>query len=233
MVKNVFLYYRKVFIYMATVKNKKAVIQKEAEINKRLLTIVAIILVLFGIVAITYAWLTQTITSDNDNVIVTGSLELTLNDENPILKIGGDYGYGVPISDDGGMQIDPYSFTVTNIGTIKAKYSVYLDDTLSYTNINNDVISINNNRISDEKLDYNLRVGSSDSNEVVAKLSTLGNPRKLVEQDTLTPGQSRTYYLRMWIDKDANTVDTYNKVFAVKLRVSATQTENPTIPVGP
>ena len=199
---------------------------KESFVKRRKKELIAAVITLVIILGVSFAWLTQTLNGTTENVIVSGNLKLVLNNESPILRLGGDYGYGEPMSNEMGLTGAPYTFTITNTGTEEAYYNLYLDDVSSYKNRNNQTVNItdgtNGTRISDTKIDYNLRVGT-DTNSTVATLSSLGNPRELVTGATLAAGVSVTYSLRLWIDSSAVNSDVVGKVFAGKLRIEATQ----------
>ena len=189
-------------------------------LGKKELIIIAIALLI--VVGVSFAWLTQTITNSRENVIVAGKLELQLSGGDPIIKIGGTYGYGYPMTDYDGIQTTPYGFMVTNTGTEHASYKIYLDDVNSYTDKDGYTVNVtNNNRISDSFLKYTLTTGTPTVGNA-ASLASTGTPRVIVI-DTLAPGQSKTYNLRLWITGTATNSDVVGKAFAGKLRIEATQ----------
>ena len=202
------------------------------EKRKKELTLLGVALV--AIIGISYAWLTQTITSTNTNVIVAGNLLLTLTESSQIVGLP----HTAPISDNAGLSSDPYTFTVTNSGSVKAKYSVYLDDTDWNGYYNSVYYNHVSGKLSASVLDYNLRIGNSDSNTTINSFSSLSNPRLIATNQVLAPGESLTYNLRVWIDKSATNEDCYDeststyKYWAGKIRIEATQYYNPTIPTG-
>ena len=140
-------------------------------------------LALLVVIGISFAYLTQTLISTRSNVIVSGNLKLTLNNESPIIKIGGDTGYGEPMLDEMGLTGTPYTFTITNTGTEEATYTIYLDNVDSYKNSSNQTVNITTStRISDKKIDYNLRVGNSDTNTTVTSLIVLEEEPQLIQE---------------------------------------------------
>ena len=210
-------------------EEKKSMEEKQSFITKHKKELIISGLALLIVIGISFAYLTQTLISTRNNVIVSGKLQLSLGDEQPIIKIGGDTGYAEPMLDSTGLTGTPYTFTITNTGTEEATYTIYLDNVDSYKNSNNQTVNITNStRISDKKIDYNLRVGNSDTNTTVTSLNSIGrgtetNPRILVINDTLSAGGTRNYTLRLWIDSSATNTDTQGKVFAGKIRIEATQ----------
>ena len=196
--------------------NKKSFFEER---KKELILIAIAILVVIGV---SFAWLTQTLNSSRTNVIVAGKLELTLDNESPIIKVGGDYGYGFPMSDYDaivGEQAATYTFRLRNTGTEPASYVLFLDDVDSYTNASNESVSITSgNRIPNDRLRYSLN-GSTPQN-----LSAAGSPRRLIA-GTLAAGAQTTYTLKVWINTYAENSDVVGKVFAAKIRVESTQSD--------
>ena len=205
--------------------------KRKSFIEKRKKELILIAIALLIVVGVSFAWLTQTIRSISENVIVSGNLQLTLNNESPIIKLGGVYGYGEPMSDTAGLATTPYTFTVTNTGTETAFFVLFLDDVNSYTDVNNQTVSITSaTRISDAKIKCNFK-GSinggswSGQNNEVHTLDMMGNPRNLTSGYglSLAPGSSATFNLRLWISSTATNDDVVGKVFAARLRIEATQ----------
>ena len=226
--------------------------------NKKGLIIAGVILLV--IIGVSYAWLTLTINGSSNNVIVGGSLQLSLGNESPIVKIGGAYGYAVPLANADGYQTTPYTFTLTNNSEVPVTYSLYLDNVDSYTDANSNTVSItSSSRINGSKLKYSLLSGTgtlpAENITYISKCDTVGmNPHlndaitnnldiiSVVENSTascddsgvqtIQPGQSINYQLRIWINSTATNDDVYdsansiNKVFAAKLRVEAQQYHN-------
>ena len=215
-------------------KAKKSFIQE----RKKELIVIGIILLI--IVGVSFAWLTQTLNGTKENVIVSGNLKLTLSNESPIIKLGGTYGYGEPMTDAMGLTQAPYTFTVTNTGTEDAYFSLYLDDVNSY-DVGSSTVYVttgeNGNRMSDSDVKFQIKTQGTTCNTATT-LSVLESPRRLGTTDCettypisdnyagnhLAAGASRTYELRVWINSAA-TNSVVGKVFAAKLRIEATQND--------
>ena len=204
-------------------------------IKKKKKEIIITVVTLLILVGISYAWLRQTVTSNQKNVLMAGKLRLTILNEDPIVKAGGEDGYAIPMDDSVGLATKPYTFTVENTGTIDASFGISLVDASSYNETTsvggygygyssgNSVerqITSSSQRIPDNKIKYNLREGS-DTNTNTALLSSASN--RILVTGTLAPGASKTYQLRLWIDSAAEASDVEDKTFAANLKIDAIQ----------
>ena len=226
-------------------ENENIVEEKKERISfvkKRKKELILTGIALIIVVGITFAWLTQTLNSNNKNVLLSGNLVLTLLNEDPIIKAGGENGYAIPMDDAHGLATTPYTFTVKNNGNVDASYNISLTNSESYTetvavtdaygnqvtdnygypsyqNIERQVY-YDSQRIADNLIKYNIREGS-DTNTTTSLLSSTTD--RVFISGTLAPGETKTYYLRLWISQDAEKTDIVNKVFAANLKIDAIQ----------
>ena len=172
------------------------------------------------LIGVSYAWLTLTLNGTKTNVLKAGSLSLTLTDTatNGINMTG-----AVPMLDEVGVTTDPYTFTLTNNGTIESEYTIYLDDV---------ALETNETRIADSAIKYNL-VKDDVSVKTELLSSTGNNPNRVLETGVIPAGESYEYDLRLWIDQNATTAIN-GKVFRGTIRVEASQIieEAPLVPTA-
>lgn len=183
-------------------KNNK----KESVIIRRILFLLILVVLLIGS---SFAWYTVTLTGTKNNILKAGTLSLELDDQTAeginLEKI-------IPVSDEEGMTYVPYSFTLKNNGNIDSEYSIYLDDV---------EIEEGKDRVEDKFIKY----GIIEDNETptIALLSTTGqNPNRVIASGTITPNQTISYELRIWLDYDA-TNEAMDTIFKAKIRIEATQ----------
>ena len=118
---------------------------------------------------------------------------------------------GVPMLDEVGESQTPYTFTLTNNGTVESEYTIYLDDVS---------LESNETRLPDSVIKYNLVKDGSSS---TALLSSIGsNPNRILDSGVIGPEESHSYELRLWLDENMTNAD-MGKVFKGKIRVEASQ----------
>ncbi|MDO5003333.1 MAG: BspA family leucine-rich repeat surface protein [bacterium] len=195
--------------------------------NNIKLLVGAIILTLVVVLGTTYAWLRITRNSNVINKIKAGSLEMILDDSTTDgIKLINE----VPKSYRQGMETKEYTFTLTNTGTTNNNYSIYLDDVLTFTNDENQEVTItDDNKLADTKIRYILL--KDDEVAAASKSKLLSNTiERSIDGGKITSKQTIKYSLRIWIDSkagDNNTQDeVMGKLFNAKLRVEASQTVN-------
>ena len=197
---------------------------KEKKKNNIKLLVGAIILTLVVVLGTTYAWLRITRNSNVINKIKAGSLEMILDDSTTDgIKLINE----VPKSYRQGMETKEYTFTLTNTGTTNNNYSIYLDDVLTFTNDENQEVTItDDNKLADTKIRYILL--KDDEVAAASKSKLLSNTiERSIAGGKITSKQRIKYSLRIWIDSkagDNNTQDeVMGKLFNAKLRVEASQ----------
>ena len=183
--------------------------------KKTIITITSMVAVLLVIIGVTYAYWLVTKTQTNDNLISTGCLDISLTGEKNDIELQDQF----PLSDEDGMKLTPYEFTVTNNCTTSVDYQVNLES------IGDSASAIKANAIK-VALDDNVRLlsiggtneptvsGAYESNTLV--YGTLAGSSEETEEDTVT------YELRIWIDEDAP-ISEQNKTYAGKISVTIGQ----------
>ncbi len=181
-------------------KRKKIKINKEnrSEFNFKevALTKMAkrqLLVTLFSIIGVTvislgsaYAVFTSVSKSKDYNVIKVGTLNIDFGtDSSNTINLSGQY----PMSDEEGLKLTPYTFTIKNTGTLTADYEVFIQD-------DQDMISQDNcsgNQLNKDYIRYKLDTGTP------ANLSSIAGSNYKIATGSLEPNGSATYTLYVWI----------------------------------
>ena len=206
--------------------------KKEEKKQERNLLIIAGVL-LIAVIGVTYAWLTQTIDKTKTNVIKAGTLELTYKNESEGIYLSGEKAQ--PVSDEEGKKYTPYKFTLKNTGDFKADYTIYLDDTTTYKDGEEEITIEKDKFMKNAFVKYRLlssntyttdtKPEGTSNIETLQLLSDLEeSPKRVLEEGTLASGESKDYELTLWISSEADN-SVVGTVFAGKIRVEATQSQ--------
>ena len=186
---------------------------KEKLKNKKLVyTIIGIISVLLVAVAVTYAYWLVTKSQQGENVISSGCLDISLNGTNDI-TLSDQF----PMSDEDGMKLTPYEFTVTNNCNTSVDYQIALEA------IGEESASISSNALKvalndDAKL-FSSYAEVDTTVEGAYESRILGFSRLSAKG---SEGASDSYSLRIWIDENAD-ISEMNKIFKSKISVTIGQ----------
>lgn len=148
-------------------------------------TILLIAICLVTLVGSSYALFTKTLTGTKKVSVQTGTLKVDFAEGNRI-----NLSNIAPMSDSDGMNTTPYTFTITNSGTMSAYYTVRNEEDSSNT-LNNKYIK------------YRLINDNYDSG--IKTLDTMGNGYYMLSSEgSLSVGQSVTYKLYLWLSSEAD-----------------------------
>ena len=155
-----------------------------------------------------YAVFTSISRSAEYNVIKVGTLNIDFgaNSSNTI-NLTGQY----PMSDEEGVTLTPYTFTITNTGTLPADYEVLIQD-------DQDMISHDNcanNQLNKDYIRYKLDTGTPNN------LSSIAESNYRIATGSLDVGGSVTYTLYVWIREGVGN-DVLNKHYHGKIVVNGT-----------
>ena len=188
---------------------KRDDLNMKSKINKQnIFLIILLIILIFIILGMSYAFLQTSFFASKDSVLKVGSLSLVLDEsEGNAITVSADG----PLSDNEGVNLDNYySFKITNNGKVSSSYTIYLDD---------QPLDEGDVRIDQKYVHYSLE--RNDSNNVAKSLT--GNQK--LESGIINSGQTINYKLRLWFSNDM-TAEEENKVFKAKLRIEASQNIN-------
>lgn len=186
--------------------------------KNKLIVIIGILLILSLLMSLSYAyWLISKKQSGN-NVVTTKCLDITMSNEQNDITLTNQY----PISDEEGMKLVPYEFTITNNCNTSVDYQVALE-----------ILGEENNKInlSSIKISFNDKIELLEAKKDVAPTIEEAYNSKLLNFARLSPkgseGSSDSYKLKLWIDKSAP-IEEINKTFISKISVTIGQgIENP------
>ena len=175
-----------------------------------LLGVIGTLLLLTGV---SYAYWRLTLTQTGTNQISSSCLEVSLTNEQNDIHLE----KAAPISDEEGLSLTPYTFTITNTCNDYATYRANLE-ILNTTTLNEEYVKV--------ALSEDIQGKVSDHQRVDPTLDNV-NRSYLLKTGYLNPNESITYNLRLWMDEDVTVEDdAMNKVFHAKVTVIASYMTN-------
>ena len=177
-----------------------------------------LLVTLFSILGVTiislgsaYAVFTSVSKSADYNVIKVGTLNIDFGeDSSNTINLRGHY----PMSDEEGLKLKPYVFTITNTGTLAADYEVFIQDDQDMINQDN----CSSNQLNKDYIRYKLDTGSP------ANLSSIAGSNYKIATGSLEAGGSVTYTLYVWIREGVGN-DVLNKHYHGKIVVNGVNTQ--------
>ena len=139
-----------------------------------------------------YAIFSTTVKSENYNTITVGTLKIDFseNKDGNVINLNGAY----PVSDEEGAKEKPYTFTITNTGTLDASYKI---------RIVNDTDMIEKDGCQNNLLDFSdikVKVGNDNS----FLLSDKDSNDYVVAEGVIASQSQASYDIRMWIKENAS-----------------------------
>ena len=177
-----------------------------------------LLVTLFSILGVTiislgsaYAVFTSVSKSADYNVIKVGTLNIDFgSDSSNTINLTGQY----PMSDEEGLKLEPYKFTIQNTGTLTADYEVFIQDDQDMINHDN----CSGNQLNKDYIRYKL------DTESPANLSSIAGSNYKIATGSLEPGGSVTYTLYVWIREGVGN-DVLNKHYHGKIVVNGVNTQ--------
>ena len=170
--------------------------------NKKIIILIILILIsILTLIGSSYALLTKTFTSKKLSIEV-GTLKVDFTEGNAI-----NLDNTKPMSDSDGVNTTPYTFTITNSGTIDSYYTISNEEDT-------------NNTLDTTYLKYKL-VSNDGYDSGIKRLKDIGTGTyRIVDERALLKSKSVTYKLYLWIASDApNSIQ--NKVYKSKIIVNS------------
>ena len=180
--------------------------------KKIILSVLGILLILSLLVGVSYAYYMVSVSQTNKNVVKSSCLNLSISNEENVIKLEKQ----IPIMNEEGKKLTPYTFTINNTCNSMMGYSLNLEELEGSTLASKYIMTMVNDR------DYvNMAsLGSTDiyyANSVESRVLATGS---------LGPNASINYSLRLWMDEATPlTTDAMNKSFRSKVVVVATPTK--------
>ncbi len=173
--------------------------------KKLLLFIIGFLLVVSLIVGTSYAYWMMSHTQTNENIVNTGCFSTSFTEvEDSAINLTSAF----PMTDEDGMKIKPYEFTITNTCDTYAIYNINLE-VLNTTTLSHDLIKVvlgnNTPKIVTKFNSSNSTINDAHSYELFA--------------GGLASGKSSSFEFRMWIDELGTVDNAQNKVIKAKISV--------------
>ena len=170
--------------------------------NKKIILLIILILIsILTLIGSSYALLTKTFTSKKLSVEI-GTLKVDFTEGNAI-----NLDNTKPMSDSDGLNTTPYTFTITNSGTIDSYYTISNEEDTS-------------NTLDTTYLKYKL-VSNDGYDSGIKRLKDIGTGTyRIVDERDLLKSKSVTYKLYLWIASDAGN-DIQNKIYKSKIIVNS------------
>ena len=181
--------------------------------KKIILSVLGILLILSLLVGVSYAYYMVSVSQTNKNVVKSSCLNLSISNEENVIRLEKQ----IPIMNEEGKKLTPYTFTVNNTCNSMMAYSLNLEELEGSTLASKYIMTMVNDR------DYiNMAsLGSTDNyyaNSVESRVLATGS---------LGPNASIDYSLRLWMDEATPlTSEAMNKSFRSKVVVVATPTKS-------
>ena len=170
--------------------------------KKIIILIILILISILTLIGSSYALLTKKFTSKKLSVEV-GTLKVDFTEGNAITMDN-----VVPMTDENGMNTTPYTFTITNSGTIDSYYTISNEED-------------SNNTLDTTYLKYKL-VSNDGYDSGIKRLKDIGTGTyRIVDERPLLKSKSVIYKLYLWIASDAGN-DIQNKIYKSKIIVNST-----------
>ena len=168
-----------------------------------------IILGLFIILAsigLSYAYWRFIFISDKANKGTSGCFNLEMTDQKDEINLGSTY----PITDEEGLKLKPFSFTLKNTCTIFAHYYVNME-MLEGTTLNSKWVAV---RVNNEA------INTLDTYKVASTTINASTESRTIAEGYLGADEEVDYTVSFWMDEDATiNDDVMNKVFKSKVVV--------------
>ena len=182
--------------------------------KKRIIILVVSLIAITGIiVGVSYAFFSVGGSQEQANNFTSGCLNISLTSNSASINLTNTY----PITDIEGLETTSYDFTIENTCNTATNYSINLESL--------------NKQANSLSADYiKLALSSDTVDNVISKLSSNTSVTPEIEgayesynlyTGTLQGKESKTYYLKLWIDYDATKEEAANKTYSSKINVIA------------
>ena len=184
--------------------------------NKKYIIVLSVLGVLFGgslLVGISYAYYIVNVSQTNKNIVKSSCLNLSISNEENVIKLEKQ----IPIMNEEGKKLTPYTFTINNTCNSMMGYSLNLEELEGSTLSSKYIMTMINSKayINMASLSF---ADNYYANSVESRVLATGS---------LRPNASINYSLRLWMDEATPlTSEAMNKSFRSKVVVVATPTKS-------
>ena len=182
--------------------------------DKRIVILVVSLIAITGIiVGVSYAFFSVGGSQEQANTFTSGCLNISLTSNSASINLTNTY----PITDIEGLETTSYDFTITNTCSSETNYSINLESLNKQTNsLSADYIKV---ALSSDTVD-NVISKLSSNTSIIPEIEGSYESYNLYT-GTLQGKESKTYYLKLWIDYEATKEQAANKVYQSKINVIA------------
>jgi hypothetical protein len=174
--------------------------------NKKIVMISALLMIIILIIGFTYAYWTRNFTQSGTNISKYKCFNVTYKENVEGITLENEY----PISDEEGMQQEPYEVEITNTCETVASYNVVLN-------------KMNTTTVKDEYIKIGMNEEIKKLSELNTIDSTLENASygKILKTGVLGGKESTTISVRSWMDIDTPEEEGTNKIFENKITIES------------
>ena len=186
---------------------------------RKIIAVFGVLILSVIIFSISYSYIRKTTTQDALNQAeILKCLNTTITDETSAINLTDEF----PISNEEGMQKDPYTFKITNHCDIFVYANISID-VLSSSTLNANYVKVLLDSDIDESTPQIL--GSLENGTSVAT----GATNYIIKTENMIfPNDSLTFDLRMWMDEGTTMEQGFNKTFESKIVIAYSPTSIPT-----
>ena len=182
--------------------------------NKKYIIVLSVLGGLLGVsllVGVSYAYYMVSVSQTNKNIVKSSCLNLSISNEENVIKLEKQ----IPIMNEEGKKLTPYTFTINNTCNSFIAYSLNLEELEGSTLASKYIMTMVN-----DKTYVNMASLSSTDNYYANSVES-----RVLATGSLGPNASINYSLRLWMDEATPlTSDAMNKSFRSKVVVVATPT---------
>ena len=181
--------------------------------TKITLLVAGALVILVGIIGITYAFFSIGGSQEQANTFTSGCLNISLTDASSSISLPNIY----PVTDIEGLEGTSYDFTITNTCDTSANYSINLESLNQVSNsLSADYIKV---ALSSDTVGNVISI-LSDNTNVTPEIDGAYESYNLYT-GVLGASETKTYHLKLWLDYDATVEEAANKVYSSKINVIA------------
>lgn len=174
--------------------------------NKKIVMISALLMIIILIIGFTYAYWTRNFTQSGTNISKYKCFNVTYKENVEGITLENGY----PISDEEGLQQEPYEVEIENTCETVASYNVVLN-------------KMNTTTVKDEYIKIGMNEEVKKLSELNTIDSTLENASygKILKTGVLGVKESTTISVRSWMDIDTPEEEGTNKIFENKITIES------------
>ena len=162
--------------------------------NKKYIIVLSVLGGLLGaslLVGVSYAYYMVSVSQTNKNIVKSSCLNLSISNEENVIKLEKQ----IPIMNEEGKKLTPYTFTINNTCNSFIAYSLNLEELEGSTLASKYIMTMVNDK------DYVCMASLSSTNNYYAN----SVKSRVLAAGSLGPNASINYSLRLWMDEETPT----------------------------